>query len=227
MQNPQHAISGRPAWQRRSRRRLAVCMLFAALLLAATSLLLHWPDAAMPVQPAIRLSILEQEAQPESEQDQKQHFEPVAELPAPPQRSVRSLYSSTAVQEPADVESRDWYASIGDAAIAAVDAANHVPTLHPGQQEMRRRAGLQFAPSRAPVSRPVWENVEIDQMGRKVLVSGDCYRVLEDWRATYQEIQREFGQYLVYCSNSEHYPIDVDWVDEIGQKYAAVRFPDG
>ena len=64
-------------------------------------------------------------------------------------------------------------------------------------------------------------------MGRKILVSGDCHRVLEDWRVTYQDIQREFGQYLVYCNGNKEYPIDVDWVEDVGEKYAYVRYPDG
>lgn len=149
------------------------------------------------------------------------------ELPIPVDRRVESLVAAPAEPPAAAATSRDWYADMQKVARDVVETSESANIMQPAQQEARRLAALRFAPSQAPVKKPIWENVEIDQMGRKVLRSGDCYRVLEDWRVTYQDIQREFGQYLVHCGGDKEYAIDVDWIDDIGQKYSYVRSPDG
>jgi hypothetical protein len=99
--------------------------------------------------------------------------------------------------------------------------------MHSVFDEQRRQAAINFPASQAPVKKPIWENVEIDQMGRKILVSGDCYRVLEDPRVTYYEIQRDFGQYITYCNGNNEKPMDVAWVEEIREGYAYLNYRDG
>jgi hypothetical protein len=78
---------------------------------------------------------------------------------------------------------------------------------------------VKFAPSRAPQKRPIWENVERDQLGRRILVSGDCYRVVDDPSAVNNEIFRMFQQYMVYCSKQGSSPQELPWVEAIRDRY--------
>lgn len=121
----------------------------------------------------------------------------------------------------------DWYADAESAVQETVATANHVDSMHSAFDEKRRRAAINFPASRAPVKKPIWENVETDQIGRKILVSGNCYRVLEDPRATYYEIQRAFGQYITFCNGNTEKPMDVAWIEDIRQNYAYLVYPDG
>ena len=50
---------------------------------------------------------------------------------------------------------------------------------------------------------PIWESVTTDQLGRKILRSGDCYRVLEDDNVMRLDIFETFTRYLVFCENRE------------------------
>jgi hypothetical protein len=198
-------------------------MVIATALVAFLLLSLRLPESlpAKPIKIDVRLVAEEPTTDPDEE------FTSIEELPIPETRLAATVNLVPDEVSPAAAATRDWYADIETVAREAVDASESRLVMQPAQLEARRRAAIHFAPSRAPVKKPIWENVEIDHIGRKVLVSGDCYRVLEDWRATYQEIQREFGQYMVHCSGVKRYPIDVDWVNEVGQKYAYVRYPDG
>ena len=223
MQETLHEFPGRPVWQRQVRLRLAACMVLATVLLALVLMSLQLPESPATKPPEITLQLLAEETPP----DPVEEFTPIEELVIPAARDVESFIAEPAETLPAEADIRDWYADVESVARDVVDASESAKIMQPAQQEARRLAAIQFAPSRAPVKKPIWENVEIDQMGRKVLRSGDCYRVLEDWRATYMDIQREFGQYLVHCSGNKEYAIDVDWIDDIGQKYAYIRFPDG
>ena len=82
-------------------------------------------------------------------------------------------------------------------------------------------AAEQFRPSRAPVKKPIWENVETDQLGRKILVHGDCHRVIDDPNVGSNEIFRTFGQYIVFCSNYQRSPQELPWVDEIRDRFGS------
>lgn len=223
MHETQHGFPSRPVWQRQVRSRLAACMAIATALVAFVLLSLRLPDSPLAKPPEITVQLLAAE----SPADPIEEFAPIEELPSPEARLAESINVVPDEAPPVEAATRDWYVDIETVARDVVDASESGNVMQPAQLEARRRAAIQFAPSRAPVKKPIWENVEIDHIGRKVLVSGDCYRVLEDWRATYQDIQREFGQYMVHCSGIKRYPIDVDWIEEVGQKYAYVRYPDG
>ena len=229
MQETQHGFPSQPVWQRQVRPRLVVCIAIASIVVASILLLPRQTDLPAAKPPEITVQLLADETTPAPAEE----YTPIEELPDPVARSVEPLVKvpeSTlpVANAPAEAVTRDWYAEIESVAREAVDAREAANVMQPAQLEARRRAAVQFAPSRAPVRKPIWENVEIDHIGRKVLVSGDCYRVLEDWRATYQDIQREFGQYLVHCnSGGKEYPLDVAWIGEVGQKYAYIRYPDG
>ncbi|MGI9202027.1 MAG: hypothetical protein ACR2QL_13270 [Woeseiaceae bacterium] len=217
-------MSDRPTWQQQVRPRLAVSMVLATLLVAIVLLLLKIPQPAPKDSVEIDVRLLEQET---AEQDNALIEEIiVAETLRPESRATEDVVADV-VPESDPAQSVDWQEQISTAAEATVAASHSDASLHPGIAEAKRLAAINFAPSRAPVKRPIWENVEQDQMGRTVLRNGDCYRVLDDWRATYQDIQRDLGQYIMYCDGAEEVVIDVKWVEDIRQNYAYLRHKDG
>lgn len=199
-------------------------MVLATLLVAIVLLLLKIPQPAPkdPVQIDVRL--LEQET---AEQDNALIEEIVVAESLRPEPSSAEDVVADVLQKSVPAQSVDWQEQISTAAQATVAAVYSDESLHPGVAEAKRLAAINFAPSRAPVKKPIWENVETDQMGRTVLRNGECYRVLDDWRATYQDIQRDLGQYIMYCDADEVPVIDVKWVADIGRNYAYLRHTDG
>lgn len=117
-------------------------------------------------------------------------------------------------EEPEPVR-RDWHAEM-DRIVANMAAEDKKTwSVNPALDAKRRAAAEQFRPSRAPEKKPTWENVETDQLGRKILVHGDCHRVIDDPNVGSNEIFRTFGQYIVFCSNYKRAPQELPWVDEI------------
>jgi hypothetical protein len=219
----QQTFSDQPVWQQQVRKRLAVSMGIAVLLLAALLLLVKFSPL-----PALKNSMIEVRlvAEPEPEPivepiETLEFIDPVELLvPAKLAQVVEPV-------GPVEPQATDWYAEAESAVEETVTAANNVDSMHPAFDEKRRLAAINFRPSQGPVKKPIWENVETDQMGRKVLVSGDCYRVLEDWRATYHEIHRQLGQYITYCNANTDKPMDVAWVEGTREGYAYLEYPDG
>lgn len=136
--------------------------------------------------------------------------------------------SAGAVEETVPAEDRaatDWYALLSEAARTAVETRPREYAVNPGMDEKRRRAAEQFAPSRAPVKRPIWENVEKDTMGRTLLRSGDCYRVLDDPNVGNRDAFEIFGQFMVTCENPSDRPRMLPWVSEIkNRREGQVRY---
>ena len=202
-------------------------MLLAAVLIGAALLLVKLPlDSEIGAEPIVVQLLADKPDAPENVPDDVAEPDPsddarieeiaVAETPLPTRESVEAPRTPT-----------DWREAIKSATSETVTAMHNDESLHPGVAEAKRLAGINIAPSRAPVKKPIWENVETDQMGRTVLRNGDCYRVLDDWRATYQDIQRDLGQYIMYCDAADDTVIDVKWVAGIRQKYAYLRHTDG
>ena len=130
------------------------------------------------------------------------------------------------VAPPVEVDvpaSRDWYSQMER--IVKSDAASdqRMYSVNPVFDEKRRRAALQFRPSRAPVEKPIWENVETDQMGRKILVSGDCHRVIDEPSAARYEEFRTFHQYITFCSKFKRQPKELPWVDDIRDRHVYLQ----
>ncbi len=214
-----------PEWQRQAQPRLAKSMVLAMFFITAVLALIKLPSLPVFQQVEIEVQLLAddpvetEEAPPPEELALPEEITPPEEIALPEEIVADELISTEEIQiEPDQVVA---------AVQATVTAANHVESMHPTHTEKRRLAAINFAPSEAPIKKPIWENVETDYIGRKVLVNGDCYRVLEDCRATYQEIQRDFGQFITYCNASEKETMDVKWVEDIQQKYAYLRHPDG
>ncbi len=109
----------------------------------------------------------------------------------------------------------DWYAEMDEVVAAVVAEGQETWSVNPVFDARRRAAAEQFRPSRAPVKKPIWENVERDQLGRRILVHGNCQRVIDDPNVGSNEFFRTFGQYIVSCSNYKHVPKELPWVDEV------------
>jgi hypothetical protein len=107
---------------------------------------------------------------------------------------------------------RDWRAEMEKVVAATAAEEQKTWSVNPALDARRRAAAEQFRPSRAPVKKPIWENVETDQLGRKILVHGDCHRVIDDPNVGSNEIFRTFGQYIVFCSNYRKAPQELPWV---------------
>lgn len=227
MHTLQLAFSDRPVWQQQVRRRLAVCMGLAVLLLTTVFMSVKFSPLPVLQDTRIELQLVADieppAAEPAEPAEAADLVEPAAVAePDEPVETVEQLESTELVEvfEPAGPQVTDWYAAMERAVLETVAAAHHVDSMHVAFDEKRRLAAINFRASRAPVKKPIWENVEIDQMGRKILVSGDCYRVLEDWRVTYWDIHRDLGQYITYCNANFEAVIDVAWVEDIRDGYA-------
>jgi hypothetical protein len=197
-------------------------MCIAVLLLAAVLLLVKLSPLPVLQETKIELRLLADIEPPEAAPAEPEEL-------LQPEAIVEPIEVVAPVEQLASAEAQatDWYADADSAVQETVTTANHVDSMHAAFDEKRRLAAINFAPSRAPVKKPIWENVETDQMGRKILRSGDCYRVLEDWRVTQYDFHRDFGQYITYCDNYEKETMDVAWVDDIRESYAYLNYPDG
>jgi hypothetical protein len=119
----------------------------------------------------------------------------------------------------------DWYALIPEAVREALDARPREYSVNPGFDARRRHAAEQFAPGEAPVERPIWEHVERDTMGRTLLRSGDCYRVIDDPNVGSRDAFLTFGQFMVFCGKSGETPQELAFVKEIQNRRAGqVRY---
>ena len=110
---------------------------------------------------------------------------------------------------------------------AAADEMNHAASVNPAMDEKRRRAAEQFYASLAPEKKEIWDNVETDQLGRKILWAGDCYRIIDDPNPATYDIWREFQQYFIYCRFGDSDPKMLPWVEVIRERYLYLQYPDG
>ena len=114
---------------------------------------------------------------------------------------------------------------IPDAAKTLVNTLPREYSVNPNFGEKRRAAAEQFRPSRAPVDRPIWENLEKDAMGRTLLVSGDCYKVIDDPNVGNRDTFLVFGQYISSCAFYKRPPQELGFVSEIRDRRAGrVRY---
>jgi hypothetical protein len=203
-----------PLWSRRSGRRLALNFLPATIIVLGALAILRLPviEQSLPVTELIVRILVE-------EVEQVLESPVVDTTPQPVESSPESVGPSAAsVPDPVATEptvATDWYALIPEAVRVALDARPKEYSINPGFDEKRRNAAEQFAPSQAPVERPIWENVEKDTMGRTLLRSGDCFRVLDDPNVGRRDAFLEFGQYMVTCEYVPDQPRLLPWVSEL------------
>jgi len=142
---------------------------------------------------------------------------PVDEVPA------ETVPVETATSAPA--EPIDWYAEIPDAVAAYQDSLPREYSINPGMDERREAAAEKFYRSRAPVQRPIWENVEKDSLGRTILVSGDCHRVIDDPNVGSRDKFLTFDQFFVFCSMRNRGPQELGFVKELrNRREGQVRY---
>lgn len=211
-------VTERPTWQRGVRQRLIASIAFAAVLVVAFLGLVKFAANDEPVS-ELKVRLLPPESVPEIEPALQIEPAPLAqealeELPEPVEPSVATPPITDEPPQP-----RDWYTDVDDVVKATVASRQKVPSPNPAFDAKRREATVKFAPSRAPQKRPIWENVERDQLGRRILVSGDCYRVVDDPSAVNNEMFRMFQQYMVYCTKQGSSPQELPWVDAIRDRY--------
>ena len=211
-------LTDRPLWQQRTWARLAIGMLISTLLVAAVLVAVRFEaDPELPLE--LELRLLAPESEPEPEALLASEPEPISpeQVDEPPKPLEAEVESAIAAEEQAPP--RDWYARIDEVAKTTVAERQTPASVNPNFDAKRRHAAVQFAPSRAPRKTPIWENVEVDQMGRKILVSGDCHRVVDDTSAANYEIFRTFQQYMVYCTKRKSGTTEQPWVDDVRERY--------
>ena len=117
----------------------------------------------------------------------------------------------------------DWQALLEESAAEFARRPEEPDSLNPQVDERRRVAAEKFRPSKAPEKKFVWENVERDFLGRTILVSGDCHRVLDDPSAVYRDIFETFTQYFIFCGGSSYVGRELPWVAEVRQRHAYLQ----
>lgn len=213
-----------PLWSHRSGRRLALNFLPATIIVLGVLAVLRLPvmELSLPMTELIVRILVE-----ETEQVAEPPF--VDETPTPLDATPEAAGANAApIPSPVVTESRDptdWYALVPEAARAANDTRPREYAVNPGFDEKRRQAADQFAPSQAPVERPIWENVEKDTMGRTLLRSGNCYRVIDDPNVGSRDAFLTFGQFMATCERPSDLPQLLPWVSELrNRREGQVRY---
>lgn len=218
----------------RPRRRLLLAQAAATVLMALFLTLMPAPrfDVAMPDDRTLELSLTRIDPQV----DDPVALEPPAEPVAYPANDAALAVSEAEdpaahrpeSERPAIPASVDWYANLESVASRSDQFRPPSPSMSPTFDAKRRAASRQFAASRAPVEKAVWENVEMDQMGRKILWHENCFRVIEDNAVTRRWLQENFTQYLVFCNGAEaKSPIQIAFSDDRFAGYRNLTDPDG
>ena len=107
------------------------------------------------------------------------------------------------------------------------DRQTAIVSPDPGLEEKRRRLAGQYQPPTHEPDKKIWENVEVDQLGRSVLRDGYCFAVLDDPNVTRRYQFETFDRYLVSCSYQLCEPTELSWVAELRERYFYLRYPDG
>ncbi|MEJ2128612.1 MAG: hypothetical protein P8X81_07170 [Woeseiaceae bacterium] len=216
------------AWQRAARRRRVASLAVAALAIPAFILVVEFSSDSVPL-PEFEVFLLPAQNEPEpivEETISPRVAEPVEQQP-PANEPVEQVAEDEPPVQEKPVAPHDWYAQMEIIATIFVDEQHKTYSVNPAFDEKRRQAADKFRPSRAPVTRQIWENIEVDQLGRKILVNGDCQRVIDDPSAARQDAFREFYQYIVSCSYHERKPKQLPWVEEIRERYVYLQPDEG
>lgn len=242
--------TGSPQWNDGGERRLIISYVVATLLVAAILSVLRMPtssDFAPIVDFVVRIiesEPLEPEAVAEKVpaevpdevqppvQATEEIIEPTDASQADPfvDAAAPAADSAIPVQTDSSVDSHppvDWETTQTEAASAYLDERDNPPSPNPVLAEKRRRLAGQYKPRTIPLPKKIWENVEKDQLGRTVLRSGNCFKVLDDPNVGSRQEFEDFGQYMAKCTYQKRNPKELPWVDEIRQRYPYLRDPDG
>lgn len=226
-------------WEADAARRLNISMLFATLIVAALLSVLHFPtfDMLAPISELL-VNIVDVHTPPEEIAIPSEAVvEPDLEIdepfiePDPATKAHANTLPPTGVtvpepssRTPAEAEqSVEWEQEKADAVQMAVDAMENTVSVNPNFDERRRQAAIKFRPSGAPAKTEIWDNVEMDQMGRTILRNGNCYRVIDDPSVVNRWAFENFDQYISYCTYHKYVGHELPWVEEIRDRHAYLR----
>lgn len=221
-------------WEAASARRLNVSMLVATFLVAAVLSVLRFPTVEFlaPIMELVVDIVRVDAPKPEQAQVEQTISEPVPLAEAEPElQIVEELLPAT---ESAATESQvvpaavaelsiEWEAEKQKAVQDAVDEMERTFSVNPNFDQLRKEAAVKFRASRAPVKKEIWDNVEKDVLGRTILRSGDCFRVIDDPSVINQWAFANFDQYITYCTYRKYIGHNLPWVEEILDTHAYLR----
>ena len=218
-------VDGLPAWSAGTEQRLLLAMLPGTIVVLLVMMVLRFPPIPdwKPVSAFILEVILEDpskheddpQAAPESTAPVPEVTDRPVEVLAPADRDPVERPGIVPETVPQGAPATDWNALAAAAVRSFVDAGELPNSINPPQDEKRRAAASRYRPSRAPEKKPIWENVEVDALGRKLLRSGNCYRVLDNPTVTNRWYVENFEQYMVFCGGSEEeYLIEFDAIPD-------------
>lgn len=218
LQTPQ----GSPPWNDGVEQRLYVSMLLASLLVAAALSLIRMPliPAWTPVLELI-VRIVDNTAAEEPETEALPPAAPVltpVEEPSELARESAPTMGRDVVEE--NRPGVEWDAAREQAVKEYVDSqADTYGYFDPDVAEERRSLSGRYQPRTRPLPKPIWENVEIDTLGRKVLRSGNCFKVLDDPNVGSREAFELFGQFMAVCTWQPHGYTPLPFVNDIRERY--------
>ena len=226
-------------WEAASARRLNVSMLVATFLVAAVLSVLRFPTVEFltPIMELVVDIVRVDTPKPELAPVEQTISEPVPQTEAPLAEAVPELQiveellpeTENAATESQDVPaavaelSIEWEAEKLKAVQDAVDEMERTFSVNPNFDQLRKEAAVKFRASRAPVKKEIWDNVEKDVLGRTLLRSGDCFRVIDDPSVINQWAFANFDQYITYCTYRKYIGHDLPWVQEIIDTHEYLR----
>lgn len=226
---------GSPQWDDGREQRLFASMLLATLLVAGVLSVLRFPP--LPEIPGLFEIIVrvvqpaeeEAGAEPGSVPDATEAQPPAPQAPAESD-SISAPAIAGEVAEPVETTERgyDWDAARERAAAEYVESQREdYGYFDPRLAETRRERSKLYVPPVHEPKKQIWENVEVDTLGRKVLRSGDCYKVLDDPNVGSREEFEVFGQFMTKCTFQKRLPKNLPWVPDIVDNVDYLREPSG
>lgn len=222
-----------PDWRGRPRRRLAIGMFLATLLVAGMLNMLRYPVAGISLDLVdLLVQIVDVEPEQPEEVAEMTLSEPIPEaLPPPeleeqlsepqPPPAPEQKFVAEDVDDPAVWT--DWQAIGEEVVKEVVESELRTVGVNPLFDERRRVAAVKFRPSRAPGKKEIRDNVEKDYLGRTLLRHGNCYRVIDDPSAVYRDLFESFTQYMTTCLLSSKKGRELPWVAEVREQHAYLQ----
>jgi hypothetical protein len=209
--------------QKSGHRRLGYCMLLSAavlLFVLANVEIRLLPLLSRATKPVLDLELKAPDREaPDFEQpaaDESAAEQPLSRSAGPEDDSMPEPDETDPVPAPVQVKKAvDWYAEL---AIAAKDESLMKPAkkyMGNLDQRLRLAADRYYASTATGPPRPIWENVEKDELGRTLLWHGDCYRVIDDPSVMNQYLFENFTQFMVFCQTPYDVGRELPWVREI------------
>ncbi|MEL7537559.1 MAG: hypothetical protein AAFZ58_07590 [Pseudomonadota bacterium] len=118
--------------------------------------------------------------------------------------------------EEAPREPRDWYVDMETIAGEFSDVQAFSGESFDGRPDGYGDAVARY--NAAPRDSPLWDNVETDQLGRKILRAGSCYRVVQDDNVMRLEIYETFTRFLVFCDGPPEPDVPLIDLSEMNRK---------